>query len=469
MRGYWKNNKGTTIGGTSPTGEHIPYNTLINNVAPTGEIVGIPPYIIGATESQWDSSSTFYKTYLLDVDALTYINLGNNVYYANADSAIRVVGKNKTGPIPVFSGFSNRYTVSPPNLDVTNNFLTKTFDINKYDTTYNIKCYDVGCYVFKIQNSASNPYTGAAQAAATYKETVDLNNFIPKWTGNWGGLQYGTYQDNQQVIQKVNLKQNKHYANCTTKTGQITDLDFTYCSTDTVGGGILSRYVPRYLGTLTHYNLDTDFGFNNKYNCGSLDTVWSKPNPMGSYLTSCIGGYLKNGTPTDVYQNTTNSNKGIPFLLNNFMGKELNIGYSQPGPLMMGEYYIRRTSFSNNLDAQNKPVLDVELNEQGLTKYGIEFDTSEVIMLPKIKSNQIVYGGDGAGIFDQPIKTNYTYNNRTFNYKNPARYMYNDGNNYYIIITYLKNDILTLTTLENFTANSFQCNWLPNLAINAGY
>ena len=419
MRGYWSSNSG---GGGTP----LPVGEIDNS-----KIIGIPPLIYATLNNNLSANTKSF----LPINSITYSTAESMSTYWNyqysdvSNYIVKSLGAN-------FKGFTNLYNILENDNDFKLQFKNPNTDII---TSQNV--YDVGAILFKFTpkwnapSSVKTPYASLTSASEGYLSTIqpNLNNWIPIWTGDFG-IPWATG-----INSIATMKQNKHYIGF----GKNTPSE----ETNLLNGNFFNRY---------HNRADaqtlTDNVFYTEFNSGQLDTNWSIPNPHGCVLRSLWGGnFYSTNSLTDIIQNSS-SESGLPFFIDN-RGARLHFATGQSF-----QTFKKNEFKKTNISVQN--TFNSLFDNYGYTQ---ENDDNYVV-LPKISSNQMVYGGDGGGVLDSPLIDSYVYNNHTFLKNSPSRYMYLNTayslvggiptyttNAIYMILTYLKNDVILLSNTTDIS------------------
>ena len=414
MRGYWLNNNGGSTPSPSSGGSD----------SSDTDIIGIPPLIGG---DHYNNLLTGIPNYCITLEGfptpqncpiipsgVISAEVKYSVIDANLIKTIPAVTPNDSSK---WLGYTNKYNIISDDNNYKLNFYTENTTLISTQ-----QCYDVGVKVLEF----SFPTTYTLDNLDTVYQLVDtyylLNKDVilnlPVWTGDFGMR----WSEGSSIS---TMKQNHKYVGVgITSNGERYNL----------GGNYIQRhYIPQ-------------------YQC-PLDTSWSSPNPLGSFTRNSFiqfpGTYFgTKNCDTIYYQNKYY----LPFFISNFSSGRMMRGSS-------GE-----TEGLTNLDCPKNSINTVEQTPNSLfDNYGYTesnayaFKRKLVSVLPKISSNQIVHGGDGLGVFDTPLIDNYTYKGRTFNKNQPHRYCYLKTleqpvstrpryiNRVYFLITYLKNNIITIT------------------------
>ena len=409
MKGYWINNNGGQASAS-------PVSLLRETPS-----IGIAPIL---TPNSYDRSLTANCNYLLDVQNLTY-----------SSSQMLTVPEGVTGKwqynianytpnnvLPNNPWFGFTTTVQPV---VGEDGIKYEWKAEQENPITMARVYQMKCKIIRIAPYVLNPYTlSDKQSYVTLMDYIDKlyeANFtdntklqLPIWTGQLApGGGGGTTQG------VATMKQNRHYAAVGVATpGQ------KYIYEDGI-------FLPH--STIQYVNPDY-----HQYSMFPIDVTVS---PISMMRTGVV---IPNNYTTDrddiVHQRTSlGTTQGLPFFFNNTVTGMGRYATS-------GEFEFPSMPFNVN---QTFATTGSEANQALVRLYGYKMEKS-VTPLPHIASNQVVHFGDGRGVLDSTLLSKYVF--RGIEYTNKAsRYCYLQFNAknrltyVYFIITYLTNDIITIT------------------------
>lgn len=404
MKGYWLN---------TPTGE---VNSSPVVLSDEEEIIGLPPCMCGNSinnlltansNSSIDMSSlSFSPKKYLPLYPSPYLR--SFMYYEIADFVPPQYIPYTTEP---WLGYSYLYE------NINENGYKTLFIPSQTEPVTSCKSYKLKCKIIRLSESGGSSTLDSIDELYNrlerYKKYYELNFYnnndllqLPTFMGNLG-IKPGSGGTQKSVTMKQNTK---------------------YVGIKTSGGGqeninINSLFLPRY--HIGNAELDN----------------WIS---TGDFSTSPVPSFIMSPYIVRTTNSTERLDDVFPFFLN--MCSSGEILHTRSGG---SESYLNK-NFNLNKFKTSGDLVNID-------NYGYrQNDYNLFTNIPYIASNQIVKFGDGNGILDIPISENYTYNNRVFNSKDCLRYCFIDFSNVYIstsyrinsvywIITYLDNEIQTLT------------------------
>lgn len=402
MRGYWINK-----GGSSPT--------LFS------ETIGLPPILLG------DYITTSRDNYLNSAVTIPSGSASELVYeegqysWSKSKVFVKDIVTNKNIPSDYY-GEVNEFEYTPAGE------IKFTFDVNPKEKITSARCWDVGVKVIQITPNKKgveiDKYSKKSEYLPILKQNLEeysrLYNAAKQATNNFGISPFtgtcGKHWVTGGGSVPITMKQNKKYV-----------------GSGGAGGGISFNNNGDMLQRI--YFNDTAFSFTGDTgvtSCSLLRNNWTHDNNETVF--------------DDIKLNQYKQHVGIPFYYSN-----LTRGRGQRASNGAVDMYLFNQFFKNEFSGSN--YTDVYEKQYGINQKSTLYYMS---LSPYVTACDNPWLGDGSGILDSAIQDPYTYEGVDYYKSDPARYMYittSQGssnrmirlNSAYIVLTYIKNDIITVT------------------------
>lgn len=423
MKGYWINNRGQASASSVSFLDN-------NNTTPT---VGIAPIIAGNVYNRLLSARC---NYLLNVDRLSYSTaqaltkpggVGPTWNYQIADFT-------PAQYIPQANWYGYTTTIEPVEGEDGIKYAWKAENTSPVTTAqaYEVKCKVIRMYPLFYTDRITIDSAASYDKLRELVNSLYLTNFVDNTKLNLPTFEGNLVQGSSgSSVSNVTMKQNKHYAGF----GKKQSAEYLYQN-----GLYFPHYNTRYSTTYP------DAGV------GPLDVSMS---PFSMTRNNIVIDNNSSGYTTDIAYNSS-IEEGLPFFL--------NLCTTATGYLSQTAWETNSVLPFSSLDNLYGDNCIFNPNTEDMLGYKIE--RGNITPLPQIKNNQVVHFGDGLGVLDSTYMSQLYFANRYIP-NEPFRHCYIDTNRssgvidyVYFIITYLTNNIITLT--KNPNADGLYLHWTFN-------